>query len=148
MITNMLLHVIAVECVGPRKLRVWFDDDTVKDVDFTGELWGEVFEPLKDPEFFAGLGEPRDRNRGMAKRSRHGSWLPSRTGCLGLEGIVDMPHSFAIVPHMVFLTISTFFSTNSTGPTVNQHARPRRRPPTDRPLPRERARPVLRGEIR
>lgn len=23
-----------------------------KDVDFTGELWGEVFEPLSDPEFF------------------------------------------------------------------------------------------------
>ena len=62
--------------------------------------------------------------------------------------IVDMPHSFAIVCHMVLLTISTLFLTHSTGPTVNQHARPRRRPPTDRPLPRERARPVLRGEIR
>ena len=35
-----------------RTLRVWFDDDAVKDVDLTGELWGEVFEPLKDPEFF------------------------------------------------------------------------------------------------
>ena len=52
MITNMLLHVTAVECVGPCILRVWFDDDTLKDVDFTGELWGEVFEPLSDPEFF------------------------------------------------------------------------------------------------
>ena len=52
MITNMLLHVTAVECTGPRTLRVWFDDDAVKDVDLTGELWGEVFEPLKDPEFF------------------------------------------------------------------------------------------------
>ena len=52
MITDMLLHVTAVECIGPRTLRVWFDDDAVKDVDLTGELWGEVFEPLKDPEFF------------------------------------------------------------------------------------------------
>ncbi len=52
MITNMLLHVTAVECVGPCTLRVLFDDDTVKDVYFTGELWGEVFEPLNDPEFF------------------------------------------------------------------------------------------------
>ena len=32
MITNMLLHVTAVECVGPRTLRVWFDDDTVKEL--------------------------------------------------------------------------------------------------------------------
>ncbi len=52
MITNMLLHVIAVECVGPCTLRVWFDDETIKDVDFSGELWGEVFEPMRDPEFF------------------------------------------------------------------------------------------------
>lgn len=43
MIANMLIHVIDVECVGPRALRVWFDDDTVKDVDLTNELWGEVF---------------------------------------------------------------------------------------------------------
>ncbi len=46
------MHVTAVKCVGHCTLRVWFDDDTVKDVDFTGELWGEVFAPLKDPEFF------------------------------------------------------------------------------------------------
>ena len=45
-------HVTAVRCIGPRALRVWFDDDTVKDVDLTGELWGEVFEPLKDSGFF------------------------------------------------------------------------------------------------
>ena len=52
MIANMLVHVTAVECVGPRTVRVWFDDDTVREVDLTGELWGEVFEPLKDPDFF------------------------------------------------------------------------------------------------
>ena len=52
MIANMLLHVTAVECMVPRTLRVWFDDNTVKDVDLTDELWGEVFTPLRDPEFF------------------------------------------------------------------------------------------------
>ena len=52
MIGNMLLHVTAVECVGPTSIRVWFDDDTVKDVDLRDEMWGEVFEPLRDPEFF------------------------------------------------------------------------------------------------
>ncbi|MSR21190.1 MAG: DUF2442 domain-containing protein [Gemmatimonadetes bacterium] len=48
----MLIHVIAVGCAGPRALRVWFDDNTVKDVDLSNELWGEVFEPLHDPDFF------------------------------------------------------------------------------------------------
>lgn len=52
MMSDMLLHVTAVECTGQRTLRVWFDDDTVKDVDLSGELWGEVFEPLRDGEFF------------------------------------------------------------------------------------------------
>ncbi len=52
MIAHMLLHINTVECVGPNTLRLWFDDDTVKEVDLTGELWGEVFEPLKDPDFF------------------------------------------------------------------------------------------------
>ena len=52
MIANMLIHVIDVECVGPHTLRVWFDDNTVKDIDLSNELWGEVFEPLRDPDFF------------------------------------------------------------------------------------------------
>ena len=49
----MIVHVTAVECVAPRTLRVWFDDGSVKDVDLSGELWGEVFEPLNDPDFFS-----------------------------------------------------------------------------------------------
>ena len=52
MIANMLIHVTAVESLGPTSLRVWFDDDTVKDVELGDELWGEVFEPLRDPRFF------------------------------------------------------------------------------------------------
>ena len=52
MMSDLLLNVTAVECTGTRTLRVWFDDDTVKDVDLSGALWGEVFEPLRDAEFF------------------------------------------------------------------------------------------------
>lgn len=52
MIANMLMHVIGVKCIGPNSLRVWFDDGCVKDIDLVNELWGEVFEPLRDPEFF------------------------------------------------------------------------------------------------
>jgi hypothetical protein len=51
-IAHMLMNVIAVQCIGPRALRVWFDDGSVKDVDLSNALWGEVFEPLRDPEFF------------------------------------------------------------------------------------------------
>lgn len=53
MIANMLVRVRSVSCVGPRTIRVRFDDDAVRDVDLSEELWGEVFEPLRDPEFFA-----------------------------------------------------------------------------------------------
>jgi Protein of unknown function (DUF2442) len=52
MMSDMLLNVTAVECTGQPTLRVWFDDDTVKDVDLSGALWGEVFEPLRDAAFF------------------------------------------------------------------------------------------------
>jgi hypothetical protein len=48
----MLLHVTAVKCVGPSTVRVWLDDDAVRDVDLSQQLWGEVFEPLRDPDFF------------------------------------------------------------------------------------------------
>lgn len=34
-------------------LRVTFDDDLVRDIDLSEDLWGPVFEPLKDPEYFA-----------------------------------------------------------------------------------------------
>lgn len=48
----MLMHVIDVKCIGPRALRVWFDEGSVKDVDLSDAPWGEVFEPLRDPEIF------------------------------------------------------------------------------------------------
>jgi hypothetical protein len=48
----MILRVTKVEHLGPYRLRLEFTDGTVKDVDLAEELFGEVFEPLRDPQFF------------------------------------------------------------------------------------------------
>ncbi len=49
---TMLLRVTAVECTGKYGLLVSFDDGESLHVDLTDELWGEVFEPLRDPDYF------------------------------------------------------------------------------------------------
>lgn len=46
-------RVTAVENVGEFRLRVKFDDGIVRELDFNGRLSGQVFEPLRDPAFFA-----------------------------------------------------------------------------------------------
>jgi hypothetical protein len=48
----MFLHVKDIGGVTPYELRVEFSDGVVKQVDLKDELHGEVFKPLKDPEFF------------------------------------------------------------------------------------------------
>ncbi len=40
------------EYVGGYKIRLEFSDGTAGTIDPEGELWGEVFEPLKKPETF------------------------------------------------------------------------------------------------
>jgi hypothetical protein len=45
--------VTTVEVFPPYRLRLIFDDGLQRDVDLTDELWGQMFEPLKDPAFFA-----------------------------------------------------------------------------------------------
>jgi len=52
MTTNHFIHVTAVEYLDNYRLKVSFDDDVTKIVDLEPELWGEVYEPLKDVEFF------------------------------------------------------------------------------------------------
>jgi hypothetical protein len=50
------LHdVIRVEVSGEYRLRLTFDDGTVGEVDFAGREWRGVFEPLRDPDYFAGV---------------------------------------------------------------------------------------------
>ena len=48
----MFLHVTDVRLTKDYELQVTFSDGVVKEVDLVGELHGEVFEPLKDPEVF------------------------------------------------------------------------------------------------
>jgi hypothetical protein len=46
--------VTAVEVIGEYRLRLTFNDGTVGDVSFLGREWnGVMFEPLRDPDFFA-----------------------------------------------------------------------------------------------
>jgi hypothetical protein len=46
-------RVTNVEVRPPYGLRLTFDDGLARDVDLADELWGPVFEPLRDPAFFA-----------------------------------------------------------------------------------------------
>jgi hypothetical protein len=50
---EQLHDVIGVEVSGEYRLRLTFDDGTVGEVDFAGREWRGVFEPLRDPEYFA-----------------------------------------------------------------------------------------------
>ena len=44
---------VAVHVVEPYILDVTFDDGARRRVDLEAELWGPIFEPLRDPAFFA-----------------------------------------------------------------------------------------------
>ncbi len=48
----MFLHVLRVEPLPEYRLRVEFSNGVVKEIDLSGELYGEVFEPLRHPEYF------------------------------------------------------------------------------------------------
>lgn len=49
----MFLHITRVSEAKPFELLLEFSDGVVKRVDLSSELHGEVFEPLKQPEFFS-----------------------------------------------------------------------------------------------
>ena len=48
----MIPRVVKADYVGDYTIHVWFADGTEGDVDLGNELYGEVFEPLKDPVVF------------------------------------------------------------------------------------------------
>ncbi len=48
----MFLHTVSVNYLQDYTLSVEFSDGIVKDIDLKGELYGEVFEPLKDINLF------------------------------------------------------------------------------------------------
>ena len=49
----MILHVLQAEVCGPHSLRVLFNDGMQKRVNLLPLLDGPVFQPLKDPGYFA-----------------------------------------------------------------------------------------------
>ena len=48
----MFLHVTDVRYLEDYKLELSFNDGVTKEVDLKGELYGEVFEPLREVEYF------------------------------------------------------------------------------------------------
>ncbi len=58
----MFLHVMRVTYMHDYELRLEFSDGVVKDVNLKDELYGEVFEPLKDIELFKQVHVNRDTN--------------------------------------------------------------------------------------
>jgi hypothetical protein len=52
-VVDQMHDVIGVEVSGDHRLRLTFDDGTIGEVDFAGREWRGVFEPLRDPDYFA-----------------------------------------------------------------------------------------------
>ncbi|MCP5177065.1 MAG: DUF2442 domain-containing protein [Moraxellaceae bacterium] len=49
----MILHVVDAKPLADYRLWLTFDDGVEGCVDLSGELWGTMFAPLKDPQLFA-----------------------------------------------------------------------------------------------
>ena len=49
----MILNVIEARYLGGHRVWLRFNDGVEGEIDLAGELQGEVFEPLHDPEYFA-----------------------------------------------------------------------------------------------
>ena len=48
----MFLHVNDASYISDYQLKIKFNNDEIKKVDLKDELYGEIFEPLKDKEYF------------------------------------------------------------------------------------------------
>jgi len=49
----MIIHVSQVKVVGAHSLDLTFDNGVRKRVNLRKELYGPIFEPLRDPSYFA-----------------------------------------------------------------------------------------------
>jgi len=49
----MIIHVTKVKVVGSHSLVLTFDNGVEKRVNLRQELYGPIFEPLRDPTYFA-----------------------------------------------------------------------------------------------
>ncbi|MGI8595545.1 MAG: DUF2442 domain-containing protein [Solirubrobacteraceae bacterium] len=50
---EQLVDITAVEVVAEYRLRLTFEDGTAGEIDFAAREWLGVFEPLRDPAYFA-----------------------------------------------------------------------------------------------
>lgn len=48
----MLVEVVEARYLGGHHVWLRFNDGVTGEVDLAGEMWGAVFEPLRDPERF------------------------------------------------------------------------------------------------
>ena len=48
----MIPELESAEYIDGHRIHLRFADGTAADVDLATEIWGDVFEPLKDPEVF------------------------------------------------------------------------------------------------
>jgi hypothetical protein len=55
-----LERVVDARITAPFRIEVTFDDGLVRSIDLESELWGPMFEPLKDPEYFARMAVDQD----------------------------------------------------------------------------------------
>ncbi len=58
----MIPKLESAEYVGGYRIRLRYADGRTGEVDLSGELWGEVFEPLKDPAVFRRFRIDRETN--------------------------------------------------------------------------------------
>ena len=49
----MIIHITKVKVVGSHSLLLTFDNSVQKQVNLRQELYGPIFEPLRDPTYFA-----------------------------------------------------------------------------------------------
>ena len=56
--------------VGPYALRITFDDNTSKTIDFWPMLRGELYDPLRDRALFERVRLDMDRHAGLAEPRR------------------------------------------------------------------------------
>ncbi len=48
----MTPNLVSAEYAGGYRVRLVYEDGTRAVIDLEPQLWGEIFEPLKDPAFF------------------------------------------------------------------------------------------------
>jgi len=50
---NPNVYVVEARSLGGYRVWLRFDDGLEGEIDLEDEIWGEIFEPLKDPAYFA-----------------------------------------------------------------------------------------------